>query len=73
MNEQELPANVRLNDDADYVRNLKIALDKRNGYCPCRLQQIDDNICICREFREQMRDPDFEGFCHCRLYYKSKG
>ena len=26
----------------------------------------------CKEFRLQMADPDFEGWCHCRLYYKSK-
>ena len=24
------------------------------------------------EFRAQMADPDFEGYCHCMLYYKSK-
>ena len=27
---------------------------------------------MCREFREQIDDPDFEGFCHCMLYYKSR-
>jgi len=27
---------------------------------------------MCREFREQIKDPDFEGYCHCMLYYKSK-
>ena len=26
---------------------------------------------MCREFRDQLRDPEFEGFCHCLLYYKS--
>ena len=25
-----------------------------------------------QEFREQIDDPDFEGFCHCMLYYKSR-
>ena len=24
------------------------------------------------EFRRQNADPDFEGYCHCMLYYKSK-
>ena len=28
--------------------------------------------CICEEFRQQMEDPEFEGYCHCMLYYKSK-
>ena len=27
---------------------------------------------MCREFREQIADPEFEGFCHCMLYYKSR-
>jgi ferredoxin thioredoxin reductase catalytic beta chain len=27
---------------------------------------------MCKEFKEQIADPDFEGFCHCMLYYKSK-
>ena len=26
---------------------------------------------MCKEFRDQMKDPNFEGFCHCLLYYKS--
>jgi ferredoxin-thioredoxin reductase catalytic subunit len=32
----------------------------------------EDNKCICKEFREQMQDPNFEGYCHCMLYYKTK-
>ena len=27
--------------------------------------------CSCEEFRKQMADPSFEGYCHCMLYYKS--
>jgi hypothetical protein len=27
---------------------------------------------MCKEFREQIADPEFEGYCHCLLYYKSK-
>lgn len=42
------------------------------GYCPCRLEKTEDNKCICKEFREQMKDPNFEGYCHCMLYYKTK-
>ena len=26
---------------------------------------------MCQEFKEQIADPDFEGYCHCMLYYKS--
>ncbi len=61
---------IRLNEDAAFVEKMREALKKKEGYCPCRLEKIEDNLCICREFREQMADPDFHGYCHCRLYYK---
>ena len=28
--------------------------------------------CICEEFKQQIADPELEGYCHCKLYYKSK-
>ena len=68
----KLPANVRYNDDAEYVKKLLDALEKRGGYCPCRLQRVPENICICQEFKAQIADPDFEGLCHCKLFYKEK-
>ncbi len=61
---------IRLNEDAAFVEKMREALKKKSGYCPCRLEKTEDNLCICREFREQMKDPDFHGYCHCRLYYK---
>ena len=63
---------VRLNENADVVRTIKEGLKKKGGYCPCRMEKSEENKCICREFREQMADPDFEGYCHCMLYYKFK-
>ena len=63
---------IKLNPNEKIVAMIKDGLQKKNGYCPCRLEIIPENKCICKEFREQMADPDFEGFCHCRLYYKSK-
>ncbi|MCQ2389340.1 MAG: Sua5/YciO/YrdC/YwlC family protein, partial [Kiritimatiellae bacterium] len=69
---EELPANVKLNPDADFVAKLKSALEARDGHCPCRLQRIPENKCPCAEFRGQMADPGFSGFCHCRLYWKDK-
>ena len=64
---------VTLNPDPEVVKMVKEGLAAKDGYCPCRLEKTEDNKCICREFREQMEDPDFEGFCHCLLYYKAKG
>ncbi len=63
---------VRFNEDKELVASLKQALKEKDGYCPCRIQRIPENKCICKEFRDQINDPDFEGYCHCMLYYKSK-
>ncbi|MBQ1273144.1 MAG: ferredoxin thioredoxin reductase catalytic beta chain [Clostridia bacterium] len=63
---------IRLNENKELVAQIKEGLAAKGGYCPCRLQKTDDTKCICKEFREQMADPDFEGYCHCLLYYKSK-
>lgn len=63
---------IRLNEDKEIVKVVKEGLKKRGGYCPCRREDSEDTKCICREFREQMNDPDFEGYCHCMLYYKYK-
>ena len=63
---------IRLNEDAEIVAQIKEGLKRKGGYCPCRLQKTEDTKCICKEFREQIADPEFEGYCHCLLYYKSK-
>lgn len=63
---------VRLNEDAEVVRTVREGLQAKGGYCPCRLAMTPENKCICQEFREQIVDPEFEGYCHCMLYYKEK-
>lgn len=63
---------VRLNEDKELVAAVKQGLKEKDGHCPCRLEKTEENKCICEEFRHQMADPDFEGYCHCMLYYKSK-
>ena len=63
---------VRLNEDAEVVATVKEGLKHTGGYCPCRLERSEATKCICEEFKAQMADPDFEGYCHCYLYYKSK-
>ncbi len=60
------------NQDKKIVDAIREGLKKKGGYCPCRLEQTEDNMCMCKEFREQIADPEFEGYCHCRLYYKEK-
>lgn len=63
---------IYFNPDENILERIRQGLKAKDGYCPCRLKRTEDNICMCKEFREQISDPDFEGFCHCRLYYKEK-
>ena len=63
---------VTLNTDKEIVKTIKDGLEKRGGYCPCRLELKDEYKCICEEFKKQIADTEFEGYCHCMLYYKSK-
>ena len=63
---------VRLNEDQEIVRTIREGLRRTGGYCPCRRARTEENRCMCREFKDQIADPDYEGSCHCRLYYKEK-
>lgn len=65
-------AKIRLNTDEEIVNTVKQGLKMRGGYCPCRLEKKEEYRCICEEFKQQIADPDFEGYCHCKLYYKEK-
>ena len=63
---------ITLNPDEEIVTTIKEGLKQKGGYCPCKIPRTEENKCMCKEFRDQINDPEFEGFCHCRLYYKSK-
>lgn len=63
---------IRYNEDKEIVDAVKRGLKERGGYCPCKREITPDNKCMCKEFRRQIADPDFEGYCHCMLYYKER-
>ena len=63
---------VRVNPNTEIADLVKQGLKETGGYCPCRRERTEDTKCMCKEFREQIADPAFEGFCHCQLYYKSR-
>ena len=63
---------VTENENKEIVKKIREGLEKTGGYCPCRIQRTPENKCMCEEFGRQIADPDFEGYCHCMLYYKSK-
>jgi len=60
------------NPDKKIVEEVKKGLEAKGGYCPCRVGKSEDIKCMCKEFRDQIKDPNFEGYCHCKLYYKKK-
>ena len=62
---------VIFNPNEAVVNAVKEGLKKTGGYCPCRTQRTEEFKCVCKEFKEQIADPEFEGYCHCMLYYKS--
>lgn len=63
---------ISVNPDEKIANLVREGLKKTGGYCPCRLERTADTKCMCKEFRDQIADPEFEGFCHCMLYYKEK-
>ena len=53
---------------ADRGAKIRMSID-RYGVV---LEKSEENKCICQEFRKQIVDPNFKGYCHCYLYYKEK-
>ena len=63
---------VTFNENKEVVEAVQEGLKRTGGYCPCRTERTPENKCMCKEFRDKIADPNYEGYCHCYLYYKSK-
>ena len=63
---------VTFNENKELVAKVQEGLKRTGGYCPCRLERTPDTKCMCKDFRDQIADPKYEGYCHCLLYYKHK-
>ena len=63
---------IKLIPNQEIVDTIQEGLKRTGGYCPCRLERTEEYKCMCQEFKSQVADPEFEGFCHCLLYYKEK-
>lgn len=63
---------IELNPNQKVVETIQEGLKRTGGYCPCKLEKTEENKCMCEEFKKQIADPNYEGFCHCMLYYKHK-
>ena len=56
---------VKNPNNEKYELETKLVKDN-DGYCPCRIEKIPDNKCLCKEFRDQ----DCPGLCLCQRYMK---
>lgn len=56
---------IKVTEDIELANQIRAALRKNFGYCPCKLVKNEDTKCMCKEFREQP-----VGECHCGLYIK---
>ncbi len=63
---------ISFNEDKEIVAAVQEGLKRTGGYCPCRMERTEENKCMCKEFREQIADESYEGYCHCYLYYKER-
>lgn len=58
---------IQLNKDKNLVKEIRGQLKEMNGYCPCALLQNQDTKCICKDFRDKVKN-GYVGECNCGLY-----
>ena len=63
---------ILLNPDKEIVKEVRKQLIRTGGYCPYMLIRSPATLCMCEDFRAKIADPEFEGYCHCLMYYKQK-
>lgn len=56
---------MKLNPDVRLVKQIMKGIVAKNGYCPCKIQETEDNLCPCKECIE-------ENICTCGLYVKEE-
>lgn len=61
---------ILTNPDKSVVKLVRQGLKANDGHCPCQLEHTPETKCMCSEFRSQLADPAFTGFCRCMLYRK---
>ena len=58
---------VVTNPDKDFVKEIRNKIKENNGHCACVIKFDDSNICMCEEFKQQIKNEEI-GECHCGLY-----
>ena len=57
---------IKITEDKELKELILTRLKENQGYCPCSLLKNQDTICMCKDFRENVK----LGACHCGLYIK---
>ena len=55
----------KLNPDKEYVAKIIEGIYRKNGHCPCRVNEDETTLCPCDEFISTE-------FCGCKLYVKEE-
>lgn len=58
---------IHVNPDKEFANEIRKAVRANNGYCPCKIEHIPENKCMCHDFQNQR-----SGMCHCGLYIKQE-
>ena len=56
---------IKLNPDKEYVAKIIEGIYRKNGHCPCRVNEDETTLCPCDEFISTE-------FCRCKLYVKEE-
>ena len=58
---------ITTNPNKETVAEIRAKIRENQGHCACAITFDDSNMCICKDFRDQIAREE-SGECHCGLY-----
>lgn len=58
---------IKKTNDKELCDEIIARLKENGGYCPCVVIKSDDTKCMCKDFRDKIKN-GYIGECHCGLY-----
>ena len=58
---------IRKTNNKDFCETVIQVIKANGGYCPCTLLKNEDTKCMCKDFRDKVKN-GYRGECHCGLY-----
>ena len=58
---------IKINPNKDHVQEVRDALAKNDGYCPCKIDKTPETKCMCKDFIDKI-ESGYNGPCECELY-----